>query len=245
MPVTRQRRISNIRAAMLDPANARRGVVRRASQAHAQAAYHDNLLQGRRQMVGLATSMLLIYITWAALTYYAVTRGAIIYKLLGIKSEVRFLRDWAVRRTREPHGGLDARSETPPFPWDFPEYAHRIAAGSPLAPPRAPAAPSPPRPHHPAPLSLSPPPQPQIGVGADFGLGWIPPGLEAAEALLVTMFFGYLDHEPWLERYLDYLCVRRGSEAQNAPLDWGAFGLIIRSFLCPWALMGSLAGCAA
>lgn len=47
----------------------------------------------------------------------------------------------------------------------------------------------------------------QIGVGADFGIGWIPPGIEAAEALLVTMFVGYLDHGPWLERYLDWMCV--------------------------------------
>lgn len=136
LPATRQRRISNIRLAMLDPANARSGLVRRASQAHAQAAHCDNLMQGRKQAAGLATSMMLIYITWAALTYYAVTRGAkqrrslancgvpliphasanhlfnhpplvnhhvpitagaVMYKLLGIKSEVRFLRDWGVR----------------------------------------------------------------------------------------------------------------------------------------------------
>lgn len=82
---------------MIDPANANRGLVRRASQAHAQAAFLDNLNQGRRQTIGLTTSMVLIYISWAALTYYAVTRGAIMYRLLGIKSEVRFLRDWAVR----------------------------------------------------------------------------------------------------------------------------------------------------
>lgn len=65
----------------------------------------------------------------------------------------------------------------------------------------------------------TPPFPTQIGVGADFGLGWIPPGIEAAEALLVSFFVGYLDHEPWLERYLDFMSVQ-ATLMTGAPIPW-------------------------
>lgn len=43
------------------------------------------------------------------------------------------------------------------------------------------------------------------------------------------MFFGYLDPEPWLERYLDFLCVRRSGVSSDE-----LFG----SWFCSWERPG-------